>query len=68
MRYRVHADSYWVWQNEEVEYVDEMGRTRRGTRIEAREAEEAKAEIRGKEQEAQEDDPNVIGQAHAEVL
>ena len=61
-------------QNEEVEYIDELGRTRRGTRREAREAEEAKggfrSEQRERDGEEQEEETGTmgIGQAHAEVL
>jgi hypothetical protein len=61
-----------------VEYVDEMGRTRKGTRREAREAEEAKAsgaarvnerEVRqGEDQVAGRGGDGGVGVAHAEVL
>lgn len=61
-------------QNEEVEYIDELGRTRRGTRREAREAEEAKGGFRSgqRERDGEEREEETgtmgIGQAHAEVL
>jgi hypothetical protein len=53
-----------------VEYVDELGRTRKGTRAEAREAETAKKEQGG---DGREEDKGLetihgIGSAHAEVL
>lgn len=61
-----------------MEYVDEMGRTRRGTRREAREAEAAKTsggarvhekEVRrGEDQAAGEGGGEGVGVAHAEVL
>jgi len=57
-------------QNEIVEYVDELGRTRKGTRAEAREAESAKNEQRGGAGEEDEGSEamNGIGPAQAEVL
>jgi hypothetical protein len=53
-----------------VEYVDELGRTRKGTRAEAREAESAKKEQRGgvREEDMGSELMNGIGPARAEVL
>jgi hypothetical protein len=55
-----------------IEYIDELGRTRKGTRAEAREAEEAKRDMSLREEEKKREqeqlEENGIGAAHAEVL
>lgn len=60
-----------AFSREKIEYVDELGRTRMGTRAEAREAEEAKRKSGVKvydPMEALEEEEPSIGPAHAEVL
>lgn len=60
-----------AFSREKIEYVDELGRTRVGTRAEAREVEEAKQKGYIKVQdpmEELEDQQPSIGPAHAEVL
>lgn len=60
-----------AFSREKVEYVDELGRTRMGTRAEAREAELARQSSVNKRPDPMEDLDNEhpeIGPAHAEVL
>ncbi|KAJ9091045.1 hypothetical protein QFC19_009282 [Naganishia cerealis] len=60
-----------AFSREKVEYVDELGRTRMGTRAEAREAEAARRteDVGGRDpMQDLDDEQPTIGPAHAEVL